>query len=147
MLEELDTKNLVKRPRALGNVNAVGPGDSSPVLVTRLAKELSAKYTGKLEAFSWLADSDSWLVDVLFERIAQYRLARRWCARHGGDYNTDGTIKPAALRGDKHLSAVTQTLEELGGAPAARMAMGLQAIVGDDLAARAQKMRIRSGVK
>ena len=108
----------------MGNLNAVGPGDSSPVLVTRLAKELKEKYEDAfLQDFPWLTDSEHWAEDLFWERLAQYRLARLLCARRGGDYKQDGSVKAAALRGDKHWSALMQLLDKLGGTPGSRFAM------------------------
>ena len=130
-----DTNKPVKVPRLLGNLNPVTAGDSSPVLVTRLAKELKEKHGADfITRFPNLRPSDSAIVDIYWERAAQYRLARRFCARHGGDYNPDGTLKPAAARGEKHLAAMERTLERLGGTPASRYSMGLQLMEAEDLA-------------
>ena len=123
-------------------MNAVGPGDSSPLLVTRLAKELREKHQeGFLQDFPWLADSDHWAVDLFWERLSQYRLARLHCARNGGDYRRDGSIRPAATRADKHWAALMQLLDKLGGTPASRFSMRLNALEGDDLASRAARLR------
>ena len=136
----------IKERRKLGNVNAVTVGDSSPALVTRLAKDLKAQQGEKFQAdFPWLQDSDHWAVDLFFEKLAQYRLCRRFCARKGGDHDRDGKIRAVALRGDKHWVALIHLLEKIGGTPASRYAMRLDSLAGDDLAARASKMRNGDG--
>ena len=126
----------------LGNMNAVVSGDTSPILVARLAKDLKDQWQdGFLEDFPWLAESDSWVVDLLWEKIAQYRLARRHCARMGGDYKKDGSVRPAAARADKMWESLVRLLDRLGGSPASRFSMGLKAMEAEDIAARAARLR------
>ena len=132
----------IKERRKLGNVNAVTVGDSSPALVTRLAKDLKAQQGEKfLEDFPWLQQSDHWAIDLFWEKLAQYRLCRRFCARKGGDHDRDGKIRAVALRGDGHWRDLMQLLEKLGGTPASRYSLRLDAWRADDLAARAAKMK------
>ena len=120
-----------KRPSMLGNTNAITVGDLSPVIVGRLAKELKAKHGEKfLEDFHWLADSDYWAADLFWEKLAQYRLCRRFCARKGGDHDRAGKVHAVAVRGDKHWSQLLTLLDKLGGTPSSRSSMGLNVAKG-----------------
>ena len=101
----------------LGNTNAVKSGDSSPILVTRLAHDLKVQY-----GTVYFPEPDEgkpihtlqgmWM-DLLWEKVAQYRQARRHCQRHGGDYRKDGSVRPAAVRGDKHWNAILSLLDKI----------------------------------
>ena len=141
-----DIPVVVKRKSMLANTNAVTVGDSSPALVTRLAKDLKAQQgEGFLEDFPWLQESDHWALDLFWEKLAQFRLCRRYCARMGGDHSRDGKVRAVAIRGDRHWAAIMQLLEKLGGTPASRYALRLDSLQGDDLAARAAKLRNGAG--
>ena len=99
--------------------------------MTRLAKDLKAQQGEKFLAdFPWLQDSDHWAIDLFWERLAQYRLCRRYCARMGGDHTRDGQVRAVAIRGDKHWTAIMQLLKELGGTPTSRASMGLDIAKG-----------------
>ena len=139
-----DTKTKTVHPGKLGNLNAVKAGDSSVLLVGRVAKRIAREYLPELEdLFPWLSDTDRPALELLAGDIAKLRLSEGYLARKG-EHDAEGKIRPQAHRADKLRERIFAKLEKLGGTPSSRAALGLDVARGryyGDLATRASRIR------
>ena len=113
--------------------------------MSKRAQLLRDEFVGGLEAdFPWLEVSDDWYLAVFWERVAAYYQCRAHCNRYG-EFTRKGDVRPAALRGDKLLTKIEAQLDRMGGTPLSRAELRQRVLGGDDLAARASKMRNDDG--
>ena len=130
--------------KRISRMNSLKDGSSSPVIVTSIGKTIRKSYLPWLqEALPWLTRSDEPILEILILKRARLILLHRWLAENG-DYDKDGNLRSQAARAEKAENEVVAIIEKLGGTPRARLDLGLKALEGGDLAARAAALRERS---
>ncbi|MCZ6865873.1 MAG: hypothetical protein O7E55_00815 [Chloroflexi bacterium] len=119
-----DTKTKTVHPGKLGNLNAVKAGDSSVLLVGRVAKRIAREYLPELEdLFPWLSDTDRPALELLAGDIAKLRLSEGYLARKG-EHDAEGKIRPQAHRATNSGSVSLPSWKSWGELPQAGLLSG-----------------------